>query len=369
MQTLWSLARRHSRLIAVYGLGAVWLLTTAMHIPDGYLSPVTAVILYALVIPFWYRGLQALRKQVNARSVPMIALMAAFSFIIMMFNIPLPGGTTGHAVGATLAAILLGPEIGGLAVSIALIIQALFFGDGGITAIGANCFNMGVVMPYVAWWVYRAVSGGAPLLANRRVAAAAVAGWVAMTAGALITAIEFGVQPIFFTDASGTPLYAPYPLEVAIPAMLIPHMLVASVIEGAVAALVVAYLQRSNAPALQLNGAPVTSAGEPAPLSYRWLWVGLAILAVATPLGLLAPGTAWGEWGSGEFAEIGLPAVPQGLAALESLWGAPLAGYEIPILGNASAGYVLSAVLGIVLVGALVWLLSAVLAGRRRTMA
>ncbi len=368
MKTTMNFIQQHKQLLGVYGLGLVWLTTTAMHIPDGYLSPVTAIILYALVIPFWWRGLQALRTRTNARSVPLIALMAAFSFIIMMFNVPLPGGTTGHAVGATLAAILLGPEIGGLAVSIALIIQALFFGDGGIMAIGANCFNMGVVMPYIAWWVYHAVSGGAPLLSGRRVASAAVAGWVAMTAGAFVTAIEFGIQPMFFKDAAGTPLYAPYPLEVAIPAMVIPHMLVASVIEGVVAALVIAYLQRSNVAALRLNGVPMPVDGNAASAtpSYRWLWVGIAILAVATPLGLLAPGTAWGEWGSDEFANLGLKAVPQGLAALEGIWGAPLAGYEIPILGNASAGYVLSAIAGVVLVGALVWLLSLLLSNRHR---
>ncbi|HRE27010.1 MAG TPA: cobalt transporter CbiM [Anaerolineales bacterium] len=366
----WMVALRRggwTRLGVVYGLIAAWLATTAMHIPDGYLSPITAVILYALVIPFWYRGLQALRKQVNARSVPMMALMASFSFIIMMFNVPLPGGTTGHAVGATLAAILLGPDIGGLAVSIALIIQALFFGDGGITAIGANCFNMGVVMPYVAWWVYQAVGGNTPLTASRRVAAAAVAGWVAMTAGALITAIEFGVQPMFFTAADGTPLYAPYPLDVAIPAMIFPHMLVASVIEGAVTALVIAYLQRSNQAALQLNGAAPTGAAATGGLSYRALWIGLAALIVAAPLGLLAPGTAWGEWGSDEFADLGLSYVPTGLAQLEGVWGAPMADYEIGFLGNASAGYVLSAVLGIAIVVGLVWLLTAVLARRQTT--
>lgn len=369
MESIRNLTRRYGRLIAVYGLGAVWLSTTAMHIPDGYLSPLTAVILYALVLPFWYRGLQALRKQVNARSVPMIALMAAFSFIIMMFNVPLPGGTTGHAVGASLAAILLGPEIGGLAVSIALIIQALFFGDGGITAIGANCFNMAVVMPYVAWWTYQAIGGTAPLIASRRVAAAGIAGWMAMTAGAFVTAIEFGLQPIFFTGADGAPLYAPYPLEVAIPAMLIPHMLVASVIEGVVTALVIGYLQRSNQAALQLSGAPAPGGAAAAgPLNLRWLWVGLAALAVATPLGLLAPGTAWGEWGSEEFAALGLGSVPSGLSRLEGLWGAPLAAYEIPVLG-ASAGYVLSAVLGIVLVAGLVWLLTTLLARRQRPVA
>jgi len=119
-----------------------------MHIPDGYLSPVTCLVLILLTLPFWYRGVQKLRQTMNARSVPLIALLAAFSFVIMMFNVPLPGGTTGHAVGGALAAIILGPEIATIAISIALIIQAFFFGDGGILAIGANCFNMAVVLPY-----------------------------------------------------------------------------------------------------------------------------------------------------------------------------------------------------------------------------
>ena len=82
-------------------------------------------------------GIRKVRQTMNSQSVPLIALLAAFSFVIMMFNIPLPGGTTGHAVGAALAAIILGPEIATIAISIALMIQALFFGDGGVLAIGA----------------------------------------------------------------------------------------------------------------------------------------------------------------------------------------------------------------------------------------
>ncbi len=98
------------RIIMYYAVLGVWLVTTAMHIPDGYLSPVTCAVMFAIMIPFWYFGLKKLREKINARSAPLIALLAAFSFIIMMFNVPLPGGTTGHAVGGALAAIILGPE-------------------------------------------------------------------------------------------------------------------------------------------------------------------------------------------------------------------------------------------------------------------
>lgn len=335
---------------------AGWILTSAMHIPDGYLSPVTSIIMFLLVLPFWVIGVRKIRQTMNARSVPLIALLGAFSFVIMMFNIPLPGGTTGHAVGAALAAVILGPEIATIAISIALIIQALFFGDGGILAIGANCFNMAVVAPYIAYGLYRLISKNTPVTSSRRVIGAAVAGWTALTAAALFTAVQFGLQPLLFQAADGSPLYAPYPLSIAIPAMLIPHMLVASVIEGLVTALVVAYLQRSNPAVLETAERPAL-AGEAGTFGkLRWVWVGLIALIILSPLGLLAPGTAWGEWGAEELTGLGLAAVPAGLEQLSTLWGAPMADYEVSFLGNANLGYILSAVLGLVLVAVVVWL-------------
>jgi cobalt/nickel transport system permease protein len=336
-----------------------------MHIPDGYLSPITSLVMLLLVLPFWYRGTQKLRQVMNARSVPLIALFAAFCFIIMMFNVPLPGGTTGHAVGGALAAIILGPEVASIAISIALIIQAVFFGDGGILAIGANCFNMAVVLPYVAYAIYRAIGGQSAAGSPRRVAGAALGGYVGLSVSAFFTAVQFGIQPLLFTAPDGTPLYAPYPLAYAIPAMVIPHLLVASVIEGAVSGLVVAYLQRANQPLLQLVERPGQAAAAEGFGRLRVLWVLLAVLIVATPLGLLAPGTAWGEWGSRQLAERGLGYVPQGLAQLENLWGAPLAGYDLPALGNTSLGYVLSGLLGVGLIAITTWLFTWLLASKR----
>lgn len=339
-----------------YAALLVWLGTTAMHIPDGYLSPVTSLILFLLVLPFWAIGLRKIRQVMDARSVPLIALLAAFSFVIMMFNIPLPGGTTGHAVGATLAAIILGPEIAIIAVSIALIIQAFFFGDGGILAIGANCFNIAVVIPYVAYAIYRAFSRNTPINSSRRIVGAAVGGWVAVTVGAFIASVEFGLQPLFFSAADGAPLYAPYPLSVSVPAMVIPHILVAAVVEGVLTALVVAYLQRSNMTVLETAEKPALAAETGGFQKLRGLWVGLVVLVVASPLGLLAPGTAWGEWSTQELSAMGLKSIPAGLEQLSTLWGAPLSGYDLPALGNTNLGYVLSAIAGIFIVGLVVWL-------------
>jgi cobalt/nickel transport system permease protein len=333
----------------------------AMHIPDGYLSPITSLILFLLVLPFWYLGARKLRQTMNARTVPLIALVAAFSFVIMMFNVPLPGGTTGHAVGGALAAIVLGPEVASIAISIALIIQALFFGDGGILAIGANCFNMAIVLPYVSYGIYRAIGGKSDVKSGRRIAGAALGGWVGLTVAAFFAAVEFGIQPALFHTADGTPLYAPYPLSVSIPAMVIPHMLVASIVEAVVTALVVVYLQRANQPALEIVERPALATEVSGFGKLRTLWIGLAVLVIATPLGLLAPGTAWGEWGARELADMGLGFVPKGLEQLSSIWGAPMPSYDIPVLGNASLAYVLSAALGIVLVAVITWLFTMLL--------
>ena len=131
----------------------------------------------------------------------------------MMFNLPLPGGTTGHAVGMGVASIVLGPWASILAISIALTIQAVFFGDGGITALGANCFNMAIVGSLVG---YATLPPGALARRDRLRAprgGAGMAGYTAINVAALCAAIEFGIQPLLFHDASGAPLYAPYPLQ------------------------------------------------------------------------------------------------------------------------------------------------------------
>ncbi|MGA7463572.1 MAG: cobalt transporter CbiM, partial [Candidatus Korobacteraceae bacterium] len=203
-----------------------------MHIPDGYLSPSTCGVLYVGAGAGWYAALKRLKRALLSRVIPLISVFAAFSFVVMMFNLPLPGGTTGHALGVTIAAIVLGPSGAILALSIALSIQALFFGDGGITTLGANCFNMAIVASLVAYASYRLIAAGAALTSRRRVVAAAVAGYLAVNAAALIAAVEFGIQPMLFHDASGTPLYAPYPLSIAVPAMMIGHLTFAGMAEA-----------------------------------------------------------------------------------------------------------------------------------------
>jgi cobalt/nickel transport system permease protein len=211
-----------------------------MHIPDGYLGPQTYVPLYGISIGFWAIAQKKLKKQLSLKHVPYLAMAAAFSFLIMMFNIPIPGGTTGHAVGAALIAILLGPWTAVLAVSVVLIIQAVVFGDGGITAIGANCFNMAVVMPFVSYGVFRLVKGKSEG-GLRLTVAAFLSGYLGLVVAALITAVEFGIQPLIATAADGRPLYAPYPLSIAVPAMAVEHLFPFGIAEGLVTMLLLKY--------------------------------------------------------------------------------------------------------------------------------
>ena len=328
-----------------------------MHIPDGYLSPSTCAAMYAASAPFWYVALKRVQRTLTARLAPMLSACAAFSFVVMMFNLPLPGGTTGHAVGMCVTTVVLGPWASILALSVALLIQAVFFGDGGITAFGANCFNMAIIGSLVAHLVYRIISGSSPRTSSRRVVAAALAGYLAINAAALLAGIEFGLQPMLFHDASGAPLYAPYPLSIAVPAMLLGHLTFAGLAEGILSAGVVAWMQHSD-PALFEIHAPSPVGGWSLT---RPFWIGLAALMIATPLGLLAAGTAWGEWSAEDFKnpvarkEIAAASLnvappqkpPSGLERLASVWKAPLPDYAPPFLKSPALGYLLSAMMGV----------------------
>jgi len=217
-----------------------------MHIPDGYLGPATYGTLFAITIPFWAAASMKLNRTLKSRQAPYLALGAAFSFVIMMFNIPIIGGTTGHATGATIIAILLGPWAAVIAVSVALIIQALLFGDGGITAIGANCFNMAIVGVFTGYGVYRLIGLRSGSLSKRRVLAGAIGAYVSLNASALAAAILFGIQPLLEKSSTGQPLYAPFPLSIAVPAMVLQHLFVFGFVEALITALVIQYFQKND---------------------------------------------------------------------------------------------------------------------------
>jgi cobalt/nickel transport system permease protein len=327
--------------------------------------------MYAASTPFWYVALKKVRSRLHTKLVPRLALFSAFSFVLMMFNVPLPGGTSGHATGVGLATVVLGPWAGMLAITTALLIQALFFGDGGITAFGANSFNMAIAGCLVTYAAYRVLWAALGTRFWARPVAAGLAAYVGINVSALLTAVEFGIQPVFFHDALGHPLYAPFPLGVAVPAMLIGHLTFAGLAELMVTGGVVAYLQRTS-PAFLID--------RPGRAQLRWkpALAVLAILIALTPLGLLSVGHAWGEWSARDFqrpdarlkieqASGGAAApqqAPSGLQRFERFWPAPLRDYSPAFIANPWAGYLVSAITG-VLLSLLVTLSISVLMGRR----
>jgi cobalt/nickel transport system permease protein len=351
-----------------------------VHIPDGYLSPQTCAVAFAVAVPVWAVAARRVNLVVKTRNVPLLAILAALSFLVMMFNIPIPDGTTAHAVGAVIIAIVLGPWAAVIAVSVALLFQALLFGDGGVLAYGANVVNMAVIMPFVGYGLYKLIAGRSPLTSGRRIAAAAIAGYVGINAAALAAAVEFGIQPGLFHTASGAPLYSPYPLSQTIPAMALAHLTIAGAAEAILSGGVFSYLARADARRLAAShpGRPVSQ--DEIAVGGRSLTPGrvavgfIVVMVLLTPLGLLAPGGAFGEDAAAnlDLGKLGLNAVPAGLARYNEFWShAVLGGYGFADGQHANLAYILSAIVGIAVVAALVFALAKLveLAVRRRTTA
>jgi cobalt/nickel transport system permease protein len=313
------------------------------------------------MIPLWFVASRKVERNLKAKQIPWLAFGVAFSFVIMMFNFPAPGGTTGHAVGAAILALTLGPWFGFLGVTGALLIQCLLFGDGGITTFAANSFNMGLIMSFVSYYVYKLLATRAPLLSRRRWLAAAASGYIGLNAAALCCAIELGMQPILYHTANGSPLYAPFPLSITIPAMMISHAFIFGFVDAAATGFLVSYMMRSDqtvlaTPILQSIPMPMVNVQSPAPQRsiFRRLWILLAVLVVLVPLGLLAPGSAFAEWSASQLETLFGMTPPVGLTSLESLYSAPLSGYSVPGATNfsqLSLAYVLAAAIGVSILG------------------
>ncbi|MBR3235411.1 MAG: cobalt transporter CbiM [Atopobiaceae bacterium] len=309
-----------------------------MHIPENYLSPSTCAVTTVAMVPVWASAVRHVRDEVPREKIPLIGIAAAFSFLAMMFNIPLPGGTTGHAVCGTLIAILFGPWSAVLAISIALAIQAVFFGDGGILSFGANCLNMAFVLPFVGYAIYRAIAGDKPDL-KRELIAAGIGSYIGLNVAALLCAFEFGIQPLLFHDAQGAALYCPYPLSVSIPAMMLGHLTVAGLAEAGFTVGILAFV-RSAAPSFGIE-TRAASTNSLVPV------LGLILVLVAAcPLGLIATGDAWGEWATEDLAQM-VGYTPQGLANGWE-WNSFMPDYSVGSLPE-WLGYVVSAVIGVAL--------------------
>ncbi len=207
-----------------------------LHIPDGYLGPYTCGFFYLIMIPIWYKAARWL-KNIKPNQVPLLGVLTAFSFLVMMYNMPVPGGTTAHMVGGTIIAILISPWAATISLTIVLLIEALFFGDGGITTYAANVFNMGVVLPFVGYYTYRFLTRRVKL---NEITSAGIGAYAGIVTAATVAGIELGIQPYI------QPGYCPYPLSVSVPAMAIAHLVTAGPAEAVVTAVVVWYVKKSR---------------------------------------------------------------------------------------------------------------------------
>lgn len=167
-----------------------------MHIPDGFLNLTTVATTYVVSAGGIGNAVRIANRRLGEKHVPLMGILAAFIFAAQMLNFPVAGGTSGHIIGAALAAILLGPWAAALIMSAVLIAQSLLFQDGGLLALGANLLNMGFVASFTAYYVYRlvrAVTGG-----SRRglLVGAFTAGWISVFLASIATAIELAVSGI-----------------------------------------------------------------------------------------------------------------------------------------------------------------------------
>ena len=302
-----------------------------MHIPDNYLSPASCAVLAFAAAPVVGLSITKVKAQLkeNKELAPMLGIAASLSFLLMMFNVPIPGGTTAHAVGGVLLSILIGPYAASLALSIALFLQALLFGDGGIIALGANIFNMAIAMPFVGYAVYHFFRKQ-----NHETAGVLVGSYVGINVAAFLTAIELGIQPIIATQG-GEPLYNPYGLAVTIPAMMVTHLTIAGAVEVFFTYVIYRFVKQV-APQELYTPTSVNTTSFVKKIRYV-----LIALVVLSPLGLLAEGTAFGEWSAEELAEM-MNNVPAGIEngfSFEALFS----DYTIPGT-NIAVGYILSAI-------------------------
>jgi cobalt/nickel transport system permease protein len=293
----------------------------------------------AAMVPVWAVAVKKVKEEVSKTRMPLLGIGASFSFLMMMFNVPLPGGTTGHAVGGTLLAILLGPYSACISVTVALLIQALLFADGGILAFGANCFNMAFVLPFLGYFIYKFIKDRVKSK-NGEYIAIILGSYVGINVAALCAAVEFGIQPLLFKNAAGQALYSPYPLSVSIPAMVIPHILVAGIVEVMFTVAIFAFIKKVSPGTIY----------EGSKKKIKAVYGLIAGLICLTPLGLIATGTAWGEWGADEIKDVitggkSLDYVPQGMKngfSFESI----MPDYAVKGLPDIAA-YILSAIAGV----------------------
>jgi cobalt/nickel transport system permease protein len=178
-------------------------MVVAMHAPDGFLGVGVAVVTGIMSIVVIGFALRQSREQLKDKAIPLAGITAAFIFAAQMFNFPVAAGTTGHLLGGALAAVLLGPSVGAIVVTIVVVVQALVFADGGITALGYNVLNMAIIPAYGGYAVFRIFRRWLPQTSGGVIGSTGLAAWASVVMASIAFSIEwlFGATaPVSFDD-------------------------------------------------------------------------------------------------------------------------------------------------------------------------
>jgi cobalt/nickel transport system permease protein len=298
---------------------------TPMHIPDGFLSPVVALICWVITIAVVAVAIRKTNHQLGQKQVPLMGIMAAFIFAAQMINFPVAGGTSGHLLGGALAAIVLGPWPAVLVMTAVIAVQALLFQDGGLLVMGANILNMGILTAAVGYGLYR-------LVANRgkglKLVGAGLAAWLSVMTAALATSLE-----LWLSGTAG--------LEIVIPAMMSVHALI-GIGEALITVAALAFIMQVR-PDL-LPGEKKTVKG-----GLGWAVVGLLIalaVVVISPLASADPD--------------GLERVAEDMGFLAAGQASPyeiIPDYTIPFLGETPLSTIVAGAIGVLVVLAIIYML------------
>jgi cobalt/nickel transport system permease protein len=302
-----------------------------LHIPDGFLSLLIALVAWILAVIFISLAIRNSQASFDEKLVPLAGIMAAFFFAGQMINFPVAGGTSGHFIGAALAAVVLGPWLGILVMTAVIILQALLFQDGGLVVMGANILVMGVTPALISYGLYRAVAQR-----NRRIQLVTVAGaaWLSVMGAALLTALLLGF--------SGTSSF-----RIAVPALLGVHALI-GIGEALITVAALSFIMNTR-PQLLHTSAEAGGRG--------WIVGGIAITLLVVLLSPFASGFPDGlEWVAEEQGFLDT-AVPSSFQILPD--------YTIPALGETGLSTIVAGIVGVILAAGIAFGLARLLRAKR----
>jgi len=289
-----------------------------LHIPDGFLSLVIALIFWAITIVTVGIAISKTNKSLGEKQVPLMGIMAAFIFAAQMLNFPVAGGTSGHFLGGALAAMVLGPWAGILVMTAVIAVQGLLFQDGGLLVMGANIFNMGLLTAMIGFGLYRSVIGRSK---GTRLAVAGIAAWLAVVASALVASLQLWL--------SGTSR-----LEIVVPAMLGVHVLI-GIGEAIITVAALSFIEQTR-PDLLNEKATSAKGGR------GWIHAGVVVSLFAVLLSPLASASP-----------DGLERVAEDMGFLKMGQSAPyqiLPDYTVPFLGETALSTIVAGVVGALVV-------------------